>query len=93
MKIQTTKETKIKSLTRDGEKAITRSLIYNIDDEPEVYYIQFKTLLFSIDPPDNENEIVRFVGDKYVILREWAMKFDTLSQILFNQGVISKIIK
>jgi len=89
MKIRKSKiKSRIKSFTKEGEKAITCSYLYKCKHD-KTPYIMFTTLFFSKNLCNDE--YIRDYKGKHVYKRETAFKYDTLIRSLENLKVISKL--
>ena len=80
------KNSKVKSFTANGEKAITRAYFYKEKDKD---YIGISFSVIYLSDSDKENdEYVRSIGDKFVYKREYTLKRSTLMDTLINLGII-----
>ena len=71
---------KVKSLTNEGHKAISRAYYFK-HEEDDIVYLHMSMLYFSKDNKTND-ELVRTIGDTYVYFRTHPIKLDTLYLLL-----------
>ena len=77
---------KVKSLTDDNEKAITRAFVYRHKGSDEL--LLNITVLFFSKNDDEDDELVRVVGNRYLYRRETPIKSSTLRELLVQLGFI-----
>lgn len=78
-------KSKVKSLTIDGEKAITRAYKYMYEGK-DCVMINIVVLFFSESESESDVLLRKYKG-KYVYLRESSFKVNTLINTLINLGI------
>ena len=79
-------ESKVKSITSQGEKAITRAFLYKEKDKN--YTGLHHTMLYFTSEPDNQGAFIRKVGNKFLYKKEWTVKLSTVLETLLNLQIL-----
>ena len=79
-------KSRVKSLTSDGEKAITRAHYYR-EIGKDYIGIRFSLLYFSREKQEFD-DFIRCYKGKYVYKRIWTIKLKTLLTVLYDLEIL-----